>query len=66
MCRRSGRGRHSVPLAGLLAVVVDPATATGANERAIHTMAGGVVLTAVWVAIVVSQSGLLFARAEVR
>src|SRR5206468_8472998 len=57
---------HYSPLRGLLAVVVDPATATGANERAIHTMAGGVVLTAVWVAIVVSQSGLLFARAEVR
>ena len=57
---------HYSPLRGLLAVVVDPATATGANERAIHTMAGGVALTVVWAAILVSQSGLVFARAEVR
>jgi hypothetical protein len=46
--------------------VVDPATATGANERAIHTMAGGVVLTVSSAAILVGLSGLLFARAEVR
>jgi ABC-2 type transport system permease protein len=57
---------HYSPLRGLLAVVIDPATATGANERAIHTMAGGVVLTVSWVAIAVGLSGLLFARAEVR
>ncbi len=57
---------HYSPLRGLLAVVVDPATATGANERAIHTMAGGVVLTVSSAAILVSLSGLLFARAEVR
>ena len=57
---------HYSPLRGLLAVVIDPATATGANERAIHTMAGGVVLTVVWVVIAVSLSGLLFGRAEVR
>jgi hypothetical protein len=57
---------HYSPLRGLLAVVVDPATATGANERAIHTMAGGVVLTVSSAAILVGLSGLLFARAEVR
>ena len=57
---------HYSPLRGLLAVVVDPATATGANERAIHTMAGGVALTVSSVAILVGLSGLLFARAEVR
>jgi hypothetical protein len=57
---------HYSPLRGLLAVVIDPAGATGANERAIHTMAGGVVLTVVWVAVAVGLSGLLFARAEVR
>lgn len=57
---------HYLPLRGLLAIVVDPATATGVNERTIHTMAGGVVLTLVWVVVIVGLSGVAFARAEVR
>lgn len=57
---------HYSPLRGLIAVVMDPARATSVNERTIHTIAGGVVLTAVWVAVMVSQSGFTFSRAEVR
>jgi hypothetical protein len=57
---------HYSPLRGLLAIAVDPLHATGPNERAIHTMAGGAVLTAIWVVVAVSASGSLFSRAEVR
>jgi hypothetical protein len=57
---------HYAPLRGLLAVVIDPTTATNTQERAIHTMAGGVVLTAVWIVGVAAGSGFVFSRAEVR
>lgn len=57
---------HYAPVRGLLAIVVKHTDATGIQERAIHTMAGGVVLTAVWVVVIVGGSGFLFARAEVR
>ena len=57
---------HYAPVRGLLAIVVKHTDATGIQERAIHTMAGGVVLTAVWVVVIVAGSGFLFARAEVR
>jgi hypothetical protein len=57
---------HYAPLRGLLAVVIDPTTATNTQERAIHTMAGGVVLTAVWIVGVAAGSGYVFSRAEVR
>jgi hypothetical protein len=38
----------------------------GINERTIHTIAGGTVLTIVWVVVLVAGSGLWFARSEVR
>lgn len=57
---------HYAPVRGLLAIVVKHTDAAGIQERAIHTMAGGVVLTTVWVVVVVGGSGFLFARAEVR
>ena len=57
---------HYSPLRGLLAIVIDPANATGVNERTIHTMAGGVALTVVWVVVSGVGSALSFARAEVR
>jgi hypothetical protein len=56
---------HYAPVGGLLAIVVKHTDATGIQERAIHTMAGGVVRTAVWVVVIVGGSGFLFARAEV-
>lgn len=58
---------HYAPVRGLLAAIVKHTTGNGGvQERAIHTTAGGVVLTLVWVALVVVGSGTLFARAEVR
>jgi hypothetical protein len=58
---------HYAPVRGLLAAIVKHTTDNGGGqERAIHTTAGGVVLTIVWVAVVVLGSGVLFARAEVR
>jgi hypothetical protein len=57
---------HYEPLRGLAAIVLDPVHATGPNERSIHTIAGGVVLTIVWLIVIVSGSGFWFGRAEVR
>jgi hypothetical protein len=57
---------HYLPLRGLLAIASDPARATSVNERTIHTMAGGVVLAVIWLVIIVSSSGFVFARTEVR
>jgi ABC-2 type transport system permease protein len=57
---------HYMPLRGLLAIVVDPARAEGFNERTIHTMAGGLTLTLVWVVVILVVSGRIFSRAEVR
>jgi hypothetical protein len=58
---------HYMPLRGLLAVVLKhSATADNVQERAIHTMAGGVALTALWIVILVGGAGVLFARSEVR
>jgi len=58
---------HYAPVRGLLAAIVKHTTDNGGvQERAIHTTAGGVVLTLVWVAVIVLGSGALFARAEVR
>ena len=55
---------HYAPLRGLLAVVIDPTTATNTQERAIHTMAGGVVLTAVWIVGVAAGSGFVFSKSR--
>jgi ABC-2 type transport system permease protein len=57
---------HYAPLRGLLAIVINPTTSDGVQDRAVHTIAGGVVLTAVWIVVLVAASGLQFARAEVR
>ena len=57
---------HYAPLRALVAVIVDRPDGQDIQARAIHTIAGGVVLTAVWVAIVIAASGAWFARAEVR
>jgi len=58
---------HYAPVRGLLAAIVKHTTDnSGVQDRAIHTTAGGVVLTVVWVAVVVLGSGTLFSRAEVR
>jgi hypothetical protein len=57
---------HYLPLRGLLAVLIDPVGVTGTNERTIHTIAGGVVLTLVWIVILAGGSGFAFSRAEVR
>ncbi len=57
---------HYAPVRGLLALVVDPATSNGINERTIHTMAGGAVLTGAWLIVFVVGSGFWFSRAEVR
>ncbi len=57
---------HYAPMRGLLAVVIDPSTATGVNERAIHTIAGGVALTALWAVVIIGSAGVSFARSEVR
>ena len=55
---------HYAPLRGLLAVLVDPSS--GSDTSGIHTMAGGVALTAVWIVVIVGGAGLFFSRAEVR
>jgi hypothetical protein len=58
---------HYMPLRGLLAVVVKhPLQPESVLDRTIHTLAGGVTLTAVWVVIIVGGAGIWFARAEVR
>jgi hypothetical protein len=57
---------HYEPLRGLLMVISDPAHSTAVTERAIHTMAGAAVLTALWLVVIVAGSGRLFARSEVR
>jgi len=58
---------HYAPLRGLIAVVIEhTADASGVQDRAIHTTAGGVVLTAVWIVVIFGASGSLFSRAEVR
>jgi hypothetical protein len=57
---------HYAPVRGLLAIIAKHSVGTSVQERAIHTMAGGVVLTAVWVVVIVGGSGVVFARAEVR
>jgi hypothetical protein len=57
---------HYAPLRGLIAIVVDPAGVNGINERTIHTMAGGAVLTIVWLVVLVAGAGFWFSRAEVR
>ncbi len=57
---------HYLPLRGLLAIVSDPARATSVNERTIHTIAGGTVLAVVWLVIIITSSGYVFARTEVR
>lgn len=60
---------HYMPLRGLLAVVVNHTPnpeSVSVQERAIHTMAGGVTLTAVWIVLIVGGAGILFARTEVR
>jgi hypothetical protein len=58
---------HYAPIRGLIAVLVKHTTeAASVQERAIHTTAGGVALTAVWVVVIVGGSGARFARTEVR
>ena len=57
---------HYAPLRGLVAVIVHHPQAEDVQERAIHTIAGGVALTVVWVAVVLAASGVWFARSEVR
>ncbi len=58
---------HYMPLRGLLAIVVKHTPGQeSVQEHAIHTLAGGVTLTAVWVVLIVGGAGILFARAEVR
>ena len=54
------------PIRGLIATLVKHTDGSSVQERAIHTIGGGVVLTAVWIVIIVGGSGILFARAEVR
>lgn len=57
---------HYEPLRGLLGVILRHSDDTGVQARAIHTTAGGAVLVAVWIVVIVAGSGSLFARAEVR
>ncbi len=58
---------HYAPVRGLIgAIMKHTAESGGVQDRAIHTTAGGVVLTAVWVVVLVGASGTLFSRAEVR
>jgi hypothetical protein len=57
---------HYAPLRGLLAMIANPATATNVQDRAIHTIAGGLVLTTVWAILIIGGSGIVFNRAEVR
>jgi len=57
---------HYAPIRGLIATLVRHTSAENVQERAIHTIAGGVTLTAVWVVIIVGGVGILFARSEVR
>jgi hypothetical protein len=57
---------HYAPIRGLIAVLVKHTDVSSVQERAIHTTAGGVALTAVWIVVIVGGSGILFARAEVR
>lgn len=54
------------PVRGLLAIVIDPAHVEGVNAQTIHTIAGGVALTCVWVVVLGVASGRIFARSEVR
>ncbi len=57
---------HYAPLRGLLAVLANHTNDAGAQDRAIHTTAGGVALVAVWIVIIIAGSGSIFSRAEVR
>jgi hypothetical protein len=57
---------HYAPIRGLIATLVRHTAAENVQERAVHTIAGGVTLTAVWVVIIVGGVGILFARSEVR
>jgi hypothetical protein len=59
---------HYAPVRGLLAAIVKHTTDNngGIQERAIHTTAGGVVLTLIWVVVIAAGAGAVFARAEVR
>lgn len=57
---------HYAPLRGLVAVIVHHPQAEDIQERAIHTIAGGLTLTLVWVVLLVVASGAWFSRAEVR
>ncbi len=54
------------PLRALLTVISDPRRANPLFDKGIRTMAGGVTLTAIWVAALLAVSGVIFARAEVR
>jgi hypothetical protein len=58
---------HYAPIRGLIATLIrHTGSAENVQERAIHTMAGGVTLTAIWVVLIVGGVGILFARSEVR
>ncbi len=57
---------HYAPIRGLVATLIRHTSAENVQDRAIHTIAGGVTLTAVWVVIIVGGVGILFARSEVR
>ena len=57
---------HYAPLRGLLAIIANPVTLNNNRDGSIHTTAGGVVLTAIWVVLIVGVAGRIFSRAEVR
>ena len=57
---------HYAPLRGLVAVIVTNPDGQDVQARAIHTIAGGLTLTFVWLAIAVAGAGAWFARSEVR
>ena len=57
---------HYAPLRGLIALIVHHPQSADVQERAVHTIAGGAVLTAIWVVIVFVASGAWFERSEVR
>ena len=56
------------PLRGLLSVAVDPRSHGGSDgvQLLTRTSAGGITLTVVWIVVLVSVSGAIFSRSEVR
>ena len=58
---------HYAPMRGLLTVAIDPTTNRDSNvDLLIHTSAGAIAFTCIWVVVLLAVSGAVFSRSEVR